>query len=70
MELRDALPRFREAGVKLYAISYDDVEALATFADAYGIGYPLLSDVDSAVIRRYGILNTVLSPGDPVRIAG
>jgi hypothetical protein len=64
VELRDALPKFREAGVKLYAISYDDVEALATFADAYGIEYPLLSDVDSAVIRSYGILNTELSPGD------
>ncbi len=29
-----------------------------------GIDYPLLSNVDSAVIRRYGILNTELSPGD------
>ena len=52
MELRDAHAKFREAGVALYAISYDDVGALAAFAKAYGIDYPLLSDVDSAVIRH------------------
>ncbi len=64
MELRDALPKFREAGIELYAISYDDREALAAFADAYDIDYPLLSDPDSEVIRRYGILNTEVKPGD------
>ena len=64
MELRDALPKFREAGIKLYAVSYDDREALAAFAESYGIDYPLLSDVDSRVIRRFGILNTEVRPGD------
>jgi peroxiredoxin len=58
------MPKFRETGVKLYAISYDDRHALAAFADNYGIDYPLLSDVGSAVIRRYGILNTEIRPGD------
>jgi len=57
------MPKFREAGIKLYAISYDDRKALAAFADS-GIDYPLLSDGDSAVIRRYGILNTEIRPGD------
>ncbi len=58
------MPKFREAGIKLYAISYDDPEALAAFAQAHDIDYPLLSDADSAVIRRYGILNTQIPPGD------
>ncbi len=58
------MPKFREAGIMVYAISYDDRQALACFADAYGIDYPLLSDVDSAVIRRFGILNTEIRPGD------
>ena len=57
-ELRDAFPAFRDAGIRLYAISYDDVEALAAFAAAQEIPYPLLSDADSAVIRRFGILNS------------
>lgn len=57
-ELRDAWPEFEARGIKLYAISYDDVPALAAFAEAHDVRYPLLSDVDSEVIRRYGILNT------------
>ena len=54
-ELRDAHRRFVDAGVKVYAVSYDDVAALAAFAAASGIPYALLSDADSAVIKRFGI---------------
>lgn len=57
-ELRDAWPEFEAAGIRLYAISYDDVDALAAFAAANDVSYPLLSDVDSEVIGRFGILNT------------
>ena len=57
-ELRDAYSRFQDAGIKLYALSYDEVDALAAFAEAHAIPFPLLSDPDSAVIRSYGILNT------------
>ena len=32
--------------------------------------YDLLSDVDSAVIREFGILNTLISPDDPEQAAG
>lgn len=41
------------------AISYDSQQTLADFTERNGITYPLLSDVGSATIRRYGILNTV-----------
>jgi peroxiredoxin len=64
VELRDAQDRFEALGIRLYAISYDEVEALAAFAENYGIRYPLLSDPDSEVIRRYGVLNTEVRPGD------
>jgi len=37
---------------------------LAEFSAKQRIPYPLLSDVDSAVIRRYGILNDRIEPGD------
>jgi hypothetical protein len=40
-------------------ISYDPPEILAAFAKQHGITFPLLSDVGSATIKRYGILNTV-----------
>jgi len=40
------------------------VEVLAEFGEKQAIPFPLLSDVDSEVIRRYGILNTRIEPGD------
>ena len=57
-ELRDAYDKFLAAGIKLYAISYDDQEILAEYAEKESIPYPLLSDLNSDVIRRYGIFNT------------
>jgi len=63
-ELRDAYRRFADVGIKLYAVSYDDVEALAAFAEAADIPFPLLSDADSALIREFGILNTTVQPDD------
>jgi peroxiredoxin len=35
---------------------------LARFANNHQITFPLLSDKDSVVIRRYGILNTNIPP--------
>ena len=58
MELRDAFGRFAENDIKLYAISYDDQQALSEFAKLENVPYKLLSDIDSEVIRRFGILNT------------
>lgn len=40
-------------------ISYDSRQILADFSTRNGITFPLLSDVGSATIKRYGILNTV-----------
>ena len=64
--MRDAYDKFKEAGIKLYAISYDDQDVLATYAQTENIPFPLLSDLDSEVIRRYGILNTQVKPGDGI----
>ena len=50
-------------GVRIAAVSYDSQEILRGFADKHGIGFPLLSDHDSAVIRRFGIFNTNIAPG-------
>ena len=58
------MPAFEAAGVRVYALSYDEPDALRDFAEAYGITYPLLSDPDSQVIREYGILNTLIREDD------
>jgi hypothetical protein len=50
-------------GVRLAGISYDSTQILKSFADQHAIGFPLLSDPDSDVIRRFGILNINIAPG-------
>ncbi len=51
-------------------MSYDSPEQLQTFANEYDVTYNLLSDDDSAVIREFGILNTLISPDDSEQAAG
>lgn len=50
-------------GVRIAAVSYDSQEILRGFADKHGVGFPLLSDHDSTVIRRFGIFNTNIAAG-------
>jgi hypothetical protein len=50
-------------GLCIAAVSYDSLETLRNFAEKYQIRFPLLSDRDSAVIARFGILNTNIAPG-------
>jgi peroxiredoxin len=64
VELQERIQEFRSAGFEVYAISYDPQAALRRFADRYAITYHLLSDAGSEVIRRFGILNTLIDPGD------
>lgn len=49
-------------GVRIAAVSYDSQKILQSFTQQYKIGFPLLSDADSAVIRRFGILNANIAP--------
>jgi hypothetical protein len=57
VELQQSLPKLRQQGLGVAAISYDSVAVLKNFADRKGITYPLLSDADSKVIRSFGLLN-------------
>jgi len=43
--------------VALFAISYDEVPALADFAQKHAIAFPLLSDGDSIQIKALGMLD-------------
>ena len=64
VELQGVVSELRTAGYEPFAISNDPIARLAEFAERYGIGYSLLSDEDSAVIRRFGILNTLIRPDE------
>src|SRR5688572_17444501 len=59
VELQGRAEELRKQGLGLAAISYDSREILAGFSRRQGITYPLLSDVGSSTIKRFGILNTV-----------
>jgi hypothetical protein len=50
-------------GVNVASISYDSPDILSRFADQYHITYPMLSDHDSLIIHKFGILNTNVPPG-------
>ena len=58
MELQRSLSDYERGGIVVFAISYDPVDALAIFAEKYGITFHLLADEGSAVIERLGLLNT------------
>jgi len=62
------LERFREAleaeGLRLAAVTYDSQETVARFAERFSLGYPLLADTESALIRGFGILNTDMPEGN------
>ena len=58
------MPEFDAAGVRVYALSYDEADALSDFRKAHRITYALLSDPDSEVIRKFGILNTLIKSDD------
>ena len=65
MQLERKRKQFEERGVQIAAISYDSVEVLKTFADRAGVGFPLLSDPDSAIIRAFGVLNEEVPDDHP-----
>ncbi|MQA00632.1 MAG: redoxin domain-containing protein [Dehalococcoidia bacterium] len=66
MQLQRYLDGFNAAGIRVFAVSYDSQEVLGRFSDEFGIEYPLLSDENSEVIRRFGILNTLVRPEESV----
>jgi peroxiredoxin len=67
VELQKHAAELAAAGVRVYAITYDPQDALARFAEQHGITYQLLADEGSAVIKRFGILNTLIDPDDPAK---
>jgi hypothetical protein len=66
VELQGRTEELQKAGLGLAAMTYDPVAVLADFSVRRGITFPLLSDVGSATIKRYGILNTTVPETNPL----
>jgi peroxiredoxin len=64
-ELQSRISDLKQNGLGLAAVSYDSVTVLAGFTKRRGITFPLLSDPGSAIIKRYGILNTTVPRSTP-----
>jgi len=59
VELEREADEVRARGYGLATISYDPQEVTAAFTESNGISFPMLSDVGSETIRRFGLLNPV-----------
>lgn len=59
VELQGRVAELRAQGMGVAAISYDSQQVHANFARDRGITFPLLADVGSATITRFGLLNPV-----------
>jgi peroxiredoxin len=62
VELEQSRMMLEKNGVRIAAISYDSQEILAAFAQKHSIGFPLLSDKGSHVIRKFSIFNFNMAP--------
>jgi peroxiredoxin len=58
------LPEFEKRGVHLAAISVDPVETSRGHAQKMHFTFPLLSDSEAAVIKRYDVLHRGAGPKD------
>lgn len=64
---RDLSAEFAELGASCAGISTDAVDTQAGFAGAQRLDYPLLSDADGSVARRFGVKRGLLGPLMPVK---
>lgn len=52
---RDANHEMQKRSVIVLGVSADDIESHKTFAEKYGLPFPLLADTDTTVSQRYGV---------------
>ena len=52
---RDLTAEFAAAGAAIVGVSRDSSQSHARFVSKYGLGFPLLSDVDGAICEAYGV---------------
>lgn len=64
LDLDKRAGEFTELGYNVATVSYDAPEKLKNFYDRYKITVPMLSDVDSEIIKAFDILNTEKEEGE------
>jgi hypothetical protein len=62
VELQRRQADIARQGLGLIAISYDSAETLKAFAASRKITFPLISDLGSVIIKRYGLFNATVDP--------
>ncbi|KHL05377.1 thioredoxin-dependent thiol peroxidase [Sinomonas humi] len=65
-DFRDSLDSLNAAGVSVIGISPDPVEAIASFADDFGLTFPLLADEGAAVAKAWGAWGERIRNGEVV----
>jgi len=53
--VRDAKPAFAKKGVAVIGVSPDKPGAQQKFDEKFGLGFPLLADIDHAMAEAYGV---------------
>lgn len=54
---RDSMAELKKVSAQVLGVSVDSFFALKAWADAQGLTFPLLSDFNREVIRKYGVVN-------------
>ncbi|HVO73854.1 MAG TPA: peroxiredoxin [Ignavibacteriaceae bacterium] len=54
--IRDDWSKFEKNNIKVFGISTDDKPAIKKFIDDYSLNFPLLSDENKEVSKKYGVL--------------
>jgi hypothetical protein len=67
VELAGQADSFRKRGIAVAAIIPEPAATIKEFATRHGLTYPVLSDADASIIRRYGLVDrTFKATGDLV----
>ena len=52
---RDSAAPLKKEGIHVVGVSADSVKSLKHFRDAHGLNFPLLSDVNGYIAKRFGV---------------
>jgi hypothetical protein len=67
VELAGQAESFRKRGIGVASVIPEPVATIKEFATKHGLDYPVLSDTDAAIIRRFGLVDhTFKATGDLV----
>lgn len=54
-DFRDLRKKFQAAGAEIYGVSFDSINSHKKFITKYKLPFPLLSDEDKSIAKKYGV---------------